>query len=461
MTDSSLPSQSFFTELRAFSQLAIPLASAQVAQVATGFVDTVMMGHLGTQTLAAGAIASITFFALMVTASGVVMGVTPLTAEAHGSGSRKRIEQITRQGLWLSLLLAIPGMLLISHLDTAMRQLGQTEATVSLATAYLDIILWGLFPALGFAMLRGVVSALSNARVIMVIVVIGTVFNIFANYVLGFGKLGFPKLELAGLAIGSALTFWGMFAALVIYLLNHQQFKTYRFFQALHKPRLQTLYKLLKLGVPIGVFYALEIGVYTVISYLIGALGTDDLAAYQIVFQTTNLIFMVPLGMSFAATARVGQWVGRKSVSGIRKAGFVSILAGASWTLLVAATLLLFPLWVVGLYIDRYDPANQTTVVLAVSMMRVSAVAHLFDGIQKIAYGGLQGLQDTQIPMVLSFVAYWCIGLTSGYWLAYKQGMGAVGFWIGLLIAVVIAAVVFIWRFQVLTSKQFESRLLS
>ncbi|PZO20381.1 MAG: MATE family efflux transporter [Leptolyngbya foveolarum] len=456
MTDSYPASSSLLTELRAFSQLAIPLASAQVAQIATGVVDTVMMGHLGTETLAAGALASITFFALMITASGFVMSVTPLTAEAYGAGNRKRIEQIARQGLWLSLLLAIPIMLAIAQLDTVMRQLGQTETTVSLAKAYLNIVLWGLFPALGFAVLRGVVSAMSDARPIMVIVISGTAFNIFANYVLGFGKFGFPRLELSGLALGSALTFWGMFLALVIYLLKNQQFRTYKFFQELHKPRLGMLWKLLKLGVPIGVFSALEIGVYTVISYLIGALGTDNLAAYQIVFQTINLIFMVPLGMSFAATARIGQWLGRKNLSGVRRAGYISILTGAGWTMIVAIALLVFPLSTIGLFIDRYAPENQTTVVLAVSMMQVAAIAHFFDGVQKIAYGALQGLQDTRVPMVLSFLAYWCVGLTSGYWLAYEQGLGGVGFWIGLLIAVVIAAVVFVWRFQALTSKPLD-----
>jgi multidrug resistance protein, MATE family len=268
------------TEFKAFLQLAIPLASAQVAQLATGFVDTVIMGHLGRETLAAGALASITFFSIVATASGVVMGVSPLVAEAYGAGNKTRIEQVTRQGLWLSLLLAIPIMIAIAHLDTLMSQLGQSAATVKLAKGYLDIMLWGLFPAVGFAMLRGVVSALSQARSILLIVVAGTGFNILGNYVLGFGKFGFPQLELAGLAVASVLTLWGMFGALVVYLLNHKQLRTYRFFSYLHQVKPQILWRLAELGIPIGVFSALEIGVYTVISYLMGTWGTDGLAAH-------------------------------------------------------------------------------------------------------------------------------------------------------------------------------------
>ncbi|MBD2463638.1 MATE family efflux transporter [Oscillatoria sp. FACHB-1407] len=448
-------------EFEAFLQLAIPLASAQVAQLATGFVDTVMMGHLGRETLAAGALASITFFSIVVTTSGVVMGISPLVAEAFGAGNKTRIEQVTRQGLWLSLLLAIPIMIAIAHLDRVMLQLGQSPAMVELAKEYLNIMLWGLFPALGFAMLRGVVSALSQARPIFMIVIAGTGFNVVGNYVFGFGKFGFPRLELAGLALASVLTLWGMFGALVVYLFTHKQFKTYQFSYRLHQLKPQVLWELVKLGTPIGVFSALEIGVYTAVSYLMGAWGTDGLAAHQIVFQTMNLIFMVPLGMSFAATARIGQWFGQQNLAGIRQAGFVSLAVGTAWTILVAIAFLVFPQHIIGLYIDINAPENAAIVALATAMMRVGAIAHLFDGIQKIAYGALQGLQDTRVPMVLSFVFYWCIGLTSGYWLGFGWNLGGVGLWLGLTLAVAIAALIFVWRFQTLTSNEARIKLFS
>lgn len=448
------------TELKAFLQLAIPLASAQVAQIATGVADTVMMGRLGREILAAGALASITFFSIIVATSGIVMGATPLVAAAYGASNKTRIEQITRQGLWLSLLLAIPIMIGIAHFDNLMTRLGLDATTVELVTTYLDIVLWGLFPALGFAMLRGVVSALSQARPIFWIVAIGTGFNILGNYVLGFGKFGFPRLELAGLALATALTWWGMFSALILCLLVSQYFKTYQFFSCLHQVKPQMLWQIVNLGLPIGVFSALEIGVYTAVSYLMTAFGTDGLAAHQIVFQTINLIYMVPLGMSFAATARVGQWFGQQHISGIRQAGLVSLGTGTVWIIAIVAVLLLFPRQIIGLYIDVAAPENAPIVSLTVSIMRVAAVSHLFDGMQKIAYGALQGLQDTRVPMVFSFLSYWCIGLTSGYWLAFRGNLGAVGLWLGLFIAVAIAAVVFIWRFQTLTLNRSQTECL-
>ena len=222
-------------ETKKFLQLAIPLASAQVAQSLTGFFDTIMMGRLGAETLAAGGLASLTFFALLNTIAGMVMGISPLVAEADGAGDRHRIEQLVRQGFWLVLFLSIPTTITIAHFDSIMLRLGQAPTIVTGANTYLDIMLWGFFPALGFAMLRGFVSGLSHARSIMAIVIVGTLFNITGNYVLGFGKFGFPRLELAGLALSSTVTLWGMFFAMVIYILKHPQLRTYRIIEQLHR----------------------------------------------------------------------------------------------------------------------------------------------------------------------------------------------------------------------------------
>jgi len=439
------------TEIREFLQLAVPLASAQVAQSATGFADTVMMGALGQETLAAGGLASLTFVMLMNTGGGVVMGVSPIVAEAYGAGSKTRIEQVTSQGLWLSLLLAIPMMFLIGHLDSFMSQLGQAQTTVVLANTYLDIILWGLIPALGFAMLRGVVSGLSQARPVMIIVIVGTLFNIVGNYVLGFGKFGFPRMELAGLALASVLSLWGMFLALVVYTFKHQQLKTYRFFQDLHRLKPGILRELVWIGVPIGVSVALESGLFTVVTYLMGVLGVDVLAAHQIVLQTIIVIFMVPLGMSFATTARVAQWLGQQNLEAARRSGYISIAVAAVFMALTAIALLTHPQQVIGLYLDIRNPENANVVKLAMPMLTISALAQLLDGVQKTAMGALYGLQDTRVPMLLSLPTFWGVGLTTGYFLGFHVGLGGVGLWIGQSIGVAIAAGVFVWRFYKLT----------
>ena len=435
-------------ESKQFLKLAIPLVSAQLAQSLTGFFDTIMMGRLGAETLAAGGLASWTFIAILNTTAGIVMGISPLVAEAYGAKKKSRIEKLTRQGFWLVLLLSIPMMLAIAKLDSLMLQWGQAETTVALANSYLDFILWGFFPALGFAMLRGVVSGLSLARPIMIIVSFGTVFNIIGNYTLGYGKFGFPRLELTGLAIASALAWWVMFIALIVYILKHPQLSNYRFFQNLHHLKPRTIAELCKTGIPIGIFMALELGLFTVVTYLMGALGTEVLAAHQIIFQTMMVTFMIPFGMSFATTARVGQWLGRKDNLGIKRAGYVSIGIGFAVMFFLAIAMLLFPQAIIGLYIDIRDPANASIIDLALPMLTIATVSQILDAVQKITYGALQGLQDTRIPVLLNISAFWVVGLPIGYFLGFHLGLGGTGLWLGQSIGVAIAAILFLLRFR-------------
>ena len=441
-------------EIREFLKLAVPLASAQVAQAAVGFVDTIMMGHLGVDNLAAGGLASTSFQLLLNTASGIVMAVSPLVAEAYGARHTRQIEQIARQGLWLSLFLGIPLMFVIGHLDAMLLFLQQPLPIVALADKYFDFILWGIFPALGFAMLRGYASALSQAQIVTVIVVIGTLFNITGNYVLGFGKYGFPRMELAGIGLASGLSFWLMFLIFLVYTLKHPQLKVYRFLQNFPQLQPQIIQRLIAIGIAIAVTIALEYGLFAVVTFLMGRLGTEVLAAHQTVYQTMYIIFMVPLGMSYAVTARVGQWFGQQDLRGVRRAGYVSITITAIFMLSTAIALVIYRQQVIGIYLDIHHPANANVLKLAVPMLIISAIAQLLDGVQRVTMGALYGLQDTRIPMLLSGFAFWGVGLTSGYLLGFPLGLGGVGLWIGQSIGVAVAGVIFVWRFQRLTTQR-------
>jgi MATE family multidrug resistance protein len=440
-------------EVCEFLKLAIPLASAQVAQAATGFIDTVMMGWLGQEVLAAGGLATITFMAFMMTGVGIVSGVSPLVAEAYGAKQARRIGQVTRQGLWIALLFAIPGMQVLAHLDEAMRQFGQAETTIILADTYLSIMAWGLFPAIAFAVLRGCIVSLSEARPVMLIVIAATGFNAVGNYVLAFGKLGFPALGIAGLAVASVGAHWIMFLSLLSYMLWRKSLGQYSLFQALHRLDFKIVWQLLWLGVPIGITAILEYGLYTTITFLMGALGTPVLAAHQVVLQTIMVIFMVPLAMSYAATVRVAQWFGQRDWQQVRQAAWVSLGLAVSFMLVTAIALFTHPHQIIGLYLDLSDPANATVLNIAVSIMTVAAFGQILDGVQRTANGILQGLQDTRIPMLLGTAAYWGIGLTTSYVLGFHTSLGGTGVWIGSYTGLAAAAIAFLWRFWRMVSK--------
>ena len=440
-------------EGRAFLKLAVPLAIAQIAQFAVGFVDTVMMGHLSTESLAAGGLASTTFQMLLTIVSGFVMSVGVLAAEAYGAGKKHRLAGLARQGLWLSLLLAAPFTGLLWQMSSVMRALNQPEMVVDLAQNYFSSISLGVLPALGFAMLRGYLSAFSLAGVVTAIVSVGMVFNIACNYALGFGKFGFPRLELTGLGLGSALSLWLMFGLFFVYILRHPELSQYPFWQDWKYPRWSILRRLVAVGFPISITFLLELGLFLAVSYMAGSLGAVVLAAHQVAFQTMAMIFMVPIGMALAATARVGLWFGKGDLTGMRRAGFVAIALAAGFLLLSGVGLALFRHWAIALFVDSTDAQAASVTGLAMNLLLVSAVAQMFDGMQRVAMSALYGLQDTRVPMILSAIAFWGIGLTAGYWLCFVAGWGVMGLWIGQYIGIAVGGTIFVWRFHRLTRR--------
>ena len=437
-----------YSEIQELMRLTVPLASAQVAQAATGFVDIVMMGWLGQDTLAGGGLAATTCTSLILAMTGLMLGASPLIASAYGVGDRKRIQQLAQQGIGLTLITSLFMMIFLSHFDLLMGFLGQQPKVVSIAKTYFNIILWGFFPALLFAFLKTVMSSLSQARSITAIVIGGTMLNAIGNYLLGFGKLGFPPLGLQGIAGASALSQWAMVIALIIYIRQQPQLKTYQFFRNLHQFSPQILKELLWIGLPIALSFTLESGLFTIITYMMGALGTEVLAAHQIVFQTLVLIFMVPLGMSFATTIRVGQWYGKGDLQGVKRAAYVSMGLGAGFMALMAIVLLLFPHAIISLYLDTQNPENAPVIALVIPLLKIAAISLILDGLQAITTGALRGLQDTRMPVLLSFLSFWGVGLTSGYLLGFVFYLGGVGLWVGQLFGVAAAAGIFWGRFR-------------
>ena len=201
-------------------------------------------------------------------------------------------------------------------------------------------------------------------------------------------------------------------------------------------------------GLPIGGATALEIGLFAIVTYLMGSLGTEVLAAHQVVLQTISITFMVPLAMSYAATIRVGQEVGQNNRAGVNRAGYVGAGIGLAFMVLVMIVMLVFPQQIIGIFIDINDPRNAKVIDLATGLMIIAAISQIVDGPQKIIMGALYGLQDTRVPMFLSLLAFWGVGLTSGYWLGFHTPLGGNGLWIGQSIGIAISAVIFFWRFH-------------
>ncbi|HEY9700268.1 MAG TPA: MATE family efflux transporter [Trichocoleus sp.] len=436
------------TEIRNCLALALPLAGAQLAQAMTAFADTVMMGLLGSEALAAGGLGAALFQACLLVSSSIVSAVSSLGAAAFGAGQSERVGQVVRQGLWLAVVMAVPIVFLLWFSEPLFQGLGQEASVTQQSESYLRAIVWGFFPALGFAVLRHFVSALSQPRSVIVIMIGGTLFNVAANYVLMFGKFGLPALGLAGIGWASTLSLWGMFLALILHIRSQTHFRTYGVFRNLHHFEGRLFAELLHVGLPIGILSAAETGLFTVTTFLMGQLGTATLAAHQIALQTAALTFMIPLGISFANTVRVGQFLGQGDLQSAKLAGYTGMSIGVGFMALMALLFWTVPEAIVSLYLDIRNPANQAVVTLAKQLLGVAAMFQVVDGLQVTAVGALRGLKDTRIPMLIGLLAYWGIGLTCGYTLGLRFGFGGVGLWWGLAIGLVLAASILTWRFS-------------
>ncbi|MBU7586634.1 MAG: MATE family efflux transporter [Nostoc sp. TH1S01] len=451
-------SSRLISEVKQCLLLAVPLAAAQIAQSATGFVDTVMMGWLGSQTIASGGLGAAIFtFCLLVT-TGIIAAVSPLAAEAYGAGKPEKAGKIVRQGIGISLLLGIPITVLLWYGSTLLVMLGQDVNAAALAQTYLRAIAWGFIPGLGFAVLKSFLSALSQPQLIMVTVVLGTLFNITANYVLMFGKLGLPALGLAGIGWASTLSLWSMFIALAIYIFSQRRFAVYKIFEFspisnFSQQNRRIFWEIFQIGLPIGGLIAVEAGLFTVVTFIIGQLGTTALAAHQIALQTASMSFQMVLGISLATTVRVGQLAGEQDLKGVGLAGYVGISLGALSMAIAGLIFWLFPKLIVSLYLDIDNPNNQNVVYLAEKLLAVAAIFQIVDGIQVSASGALRGLKDTRVPMLIGIFAYWCVGLLIGYALGIWFDYGTIGLWWGLAIGLASAAIVLTWRFRILSSE--------
>ncbi|MBD2255887.1 MATE family efflux transporter [Nostoc parmelioides] len=449
-----------FSEVKKCLVLAVPLAAAQLAQSATAFVDTVMMGWLGSQTLASGGLGAVLFSFCLLIVTGIVSAVSPLAAQAYGAGNKEKVGTIVRLGLGISLALGIPITLLLYNGGALLLLLGQDAHTVALTEIYLRAIALGFIPGLGFAVLKSFLSALLQPQLVMVTVVLGTLLNITANYVLMFGKLGFPALGLAGIGWASTLSIWSMFIALAVYIYNQPHFAVYSIFrpsphEAFPLEHRRVIGEIFQVGLPIGGLIAVEAGLFTVVTFLIGQLGTNALAAHQIALQTISMSFQIALGVSLAITVRVGQLVGQNDLLATRLAGYVGIAIAALSMGVIGITFWLVPKSIISLYIDINDPNNADVVVLAVKLLGVAAIFQIVDGVQVTAAGALRGLKDTRIPMLIGIFAYWCVGLFTGYTFGISSGSGAIGLWWGLAIGLAIAAIIMTWRFRNKTTNHY------
>jgi len=436
-------------ELRATLSLAWPLILANVTQQAIQATDVLLMGRLGATQLAAATLALNLTFTLNVLLLGLLIASSPMMATALGQrfNAVRDVRRTFRAGVWILLVCLVPYWLLLWHVGWLMLLLGQAPELASQGQTFLRAYMWCTAPWLLFQLLRNFVSALERPRVVLWLSLGGIALNALLSWALIFGHFGLPALGLLGGGVGSTLTWLILCGGLIVLVRRDRQFRRFHLFGRWWRFDGQRTLAMVKLGWPIGVTMALEMGVFALAAYFMGWIGAPAVAAHAIALQLAALTFMVPLGLGQAATVRVGLALGRKDEAGITRAGSTSLVIGVGFMGSMALVMWSMPHRLVTLFLNDV-PANAVVIGLAVSFLRVAAAFQLVDGAQVIGAGMLRGLHDTRWPLIFALFGYWGVGLGIGSWLAFAADWNGVGIWIGLASGLAVVAMLMLTRWS-------------
>lgn len=440
------------TELKALLRLAGPLIASQLAHMLMVLTDTLMMARISPQALAGGGLGAASYSFISIFCLGIIAAVGTLVAIRKGANDIEGATRLAQNGLWLAWALALVAALALWNLKPVLLLFGQQPDNVDAAMQFLTLLPLALPGYLTFMALRGFTSALGHSTPVMVISLVGTVLNYLLNHAMIEGLYGLPKLGLMGIGLVTAVVSVGMAVALALYIRWHKAYADYPLRKGLARPSLAALRELWRLGLPIGGTYMVEVGLFAFAALCMGVLGSTELAAHQIALQIITAAFMIPTGLSYAVTMRVGLYYGAGRLLAARSAGRVGIGFGAALMLGFAALFLLLPEQLVSLLVNRDDPAFAAIYQLAVQLVMVAAWFELFDGVQAIAMGSIRGLKDARTTFLIGAVCYWLVGAPAAWLLAFTLGGGAPGIWWGLALGLGCASVAltlgFEWRMK-------------
>jgi MATE family multidrug resistance protein len=438
-------------EVSVLFKIGVPVMITQVLQMSMGVVDTIMTGRLSAESLGAVAVGNGLLMPLFVLGLGCMMSVTPIVAQHVGARAFHEIGKNARHVLWLGFILSFPVFFTLRNLDPVFPWIGVTEELIPISTGYLDAMSWGIFPIFAYAGLRYFHEGLSVTRPAMFIALTGLLINIAANYVLMYGKLGFPAMGAVGTGYASSFVALIMFLLMLIFTINFTPYRRFEIFTKFRLPDPKHLKELLQIGGPIGLSASMEVTLFAVVGLMISTIGAVEIAGHQIALNVASLMFMIPFGLSVAISTRVGNAIGRKRLDLARFRGRTGILSSTSLMLFTGGFMFLFPVQIASIYSSEPD-----VLALASQLIIMAAIFQISDGLQVSGYGALRGLKDTSVPMLVNFFSYWLIGIPTAYYLGTVAGGGPRGMWFGLIAGLSVAAILHNVRFQWMTSPKQE-----
>ena len=420
----------------------------QVGSVLMGITDTLMLGNVGKEAVAASGVANQIYFLFTVLGMGTIAAMAPMIATAKGAQNDKECGEILRTGIELGFIISVVICLIMFVIGENFEWFHQPAAITTLVKPYLRILTISTVPFMLFLALKQFSDGLSLTKPAMVITLIAVLINVGLNWLLIYGNWSLPALGIKGAAIATLISRILMALMLVIYVFRNSRYTAFM------PPLISTfntfplIVKILKVGLPGGLQLFFEVGAFAGAALLVGWIGTDELAAHQIVLGLAALTYMMSAGISVSGSIRVGNAFGEGDRLKIKQTGASALLLVGLCMLLSCFLFIVFNEELVRLFIH-----DEGVVYTAASILLIAGLFQFSDGIQVVALGILRGIEDVNVPTVITLLAYWVIGLPIGYVLGFFFHLGIQGIWIGLLAGLTTSAVLLTFRFYILVDK--------
>jgi multidrug resistance protein, MATE family len=423
-------------------RLALPVAAVQLGIMAMGVTDTIMVGHVSPAALASTALGNLYFFIAGIFGQGTLMALDPVVSQAVGARDEEAITRALQRGLLLALALTIVTCATFIPVHAVLGLLNQPAEVIPDAATYVHIAIPGVFPFYAFIVFRQSLQALGRVAPVLWTVLAANLLNAGLNWVFIFGNLGSPAMGVGGASLATSIGRWAMALVLLAIAANDLRHRLTPW--RAESGSIAPLMRMLRLGIPIGVQYLLEYGAFAAAALLMGVLGTTQMAAHQIAINLASFTFMVPLGVSTATAVMVGHAIGAGDEAQARRSAIAGMMSGTAFMCLSALAFRLFP----GALARAYT-GDATVVALAATLIPIAGVFQVFDGVQAVAAGVLRGIGDTHAPAIINVVGFWLIGLPVSWWLAFREGGGAVGLWWGIVVGLGAVALILLARVRV------------
>jgi MATE family multidrug resistance protein len=440
---------SFYNKYRPFYtdnlRLAIPIVVSQLGHTLVNMADSIIVGHFaGTSQLAAVSLVNSIFMLILVIGLGISYGLTPLIAQEHGRKNNAECGRLLSNSLIINVLVSILLFLFI-HFGTLtiIDHIGQSPEVVRYAKPYLTFLGLSIIPLMIFQTFKQFAEGLGFTKQAMFISIWGNILNVVLGIIFVKGLFGVTAMGVKGVGLSTLIDRTVMAMVMSYYVLTSKHFKMYLLeFKPLILDKLRSL-KILKIGAPVAMQYAFEISAFSGAAILIGTIGTVQQAAHQVAINLAAVTYMLASGVASAATIKTGNNFGKQGFQELRKSAI------ASYHVIIAFMSLTAILFVLANNLLPYIYTEDKAVVaIAGQLLIIAGFFQLFDGTQVVGLGVLRGIGDVNIPTIITFVAYWIIGIPLGYFLGITMGIGVNGIWYGLTIGLLTASLLLFLRFQ-------------